>query len=193
MGHATDLSRQRMRKRIAQMQFLLDNFTKPVITEGGFHEMEVDESGYCPTGITMAIINYYSHTTEYNYTTISSFMAKIQNYLPTELRITTAKCQRKDRRESPLWNPRNINATKPDDIGEETKEYLDLMIDWLNNMRAACLNDLTFSYYMQGKPQYIEIMKRRWKDSYSEKVEQEVAAAVNTDNKINIIVEPYGE
>lgn len=67
------------------------------------------------------------------------------------------------------------------------------MVDWLNTMKSRCLNDLTFKYVQEGKTQFIEIMKRRWKDVYSEKVEQEVAAAVNTDNKINIIVEPYEE
>lgn len=189
MGHATDLNRQRMNKRIAQMQFLLENFEKPEINMGNFDRMEVEENGYCPTGITMSIINFNSHAKEYNYTTISSFMAKIQTYLPKDLRITTYKKQRKNEKESPLWNPRNINETKPDEIGEETKEYLDLMVDWFTAMKAKCLNDLTFSYIMQGKPQYIEVMKRRWKDTYSEKVEQAVDAHVNGDNTVNIIIE----
>ena len=184
-----DLNRQRMNKRIAQMQFLLDNFDKPVITPGGFNEMEVLEDGYCPSGITMAIINFMSHAKEFNYTTIASFMAKIQSYLPKKLRISTAVCQRKGRRESPLWNTRNINVTRQDEIGEETKEYLDQMIEWLNCMKSKCLNDLTFSYLTQGKNQFIEIMKRRWKDEYSEKVEQTVAANVSSDNTVNLIID----
>lgn len=188
MGHSTDLNRQRMNKRIAQMQFLLENFTNPVIEES-LNEMKVEENGYCPSGITMAIVNFMSHSPEYNYTTVSSFMAKIQTYLPEDLRITTHKYQRKGQKDSPLWNPRNINATKPDDIGEETKEWLDLMIDWLYAMKSKCLNMLTFNYITQGKPQFIEVMKRRWKDTYSEKVEQTVAADVKTDNQINIIIE----
>lgn len=189
MGHSADHSRQRMRKRIEQMQFLLDNFDGPVFDEGGLGGMHTDEDGYCPTGITMAIINYYSHAKELNYTSISSFMARIQGYLPKDLRISTHKSQRQNHRESPLWNPRNINATNLDDIGEETKEYLDLMVDWLSNMKSRCLNDLTFKYVQEGKIQFIEIMKRRWKDVYSEKVEQEVAANVNGDRQINITFE----
>lgn len=187
-----DLNRQRMKKRIAQMQFLLKEFTKPVVYVDGMGEMEYDTNGYSPTGITMTIINFMSKSPNgFNYTTVSSFMAKIQSYLPKDLRITTISRQRKDKRESPLWNPRNINNTKPDEIGEETKEYLDQMIDWLYDMKMKCMNSLTFDYLTKGKPQYIEVLKRRYKDEYSEKVEQSVQADVKADNTINIIVEPY--
>lgn len=189
-----DLNRQRMKKRIAQMQFLLKEFTKPVVYVDGMGEMEYDTNGYSPTGITMTIINFMSKSPNgFNYTTVSSFMAKIQSYLPKDLRITTISRQRKDKRESPLWNPRNINNTKPDEIGEETKEYLDQMIDWLYDMKMKCMNSLTFDYLTKGKPQYIEVLKRRYKDEYSEKVEQSVQADVKADNTINIIVEPYEE
>lgn len=189
MGHATDLSRQRMNKRIAQMKFLLENFTKPSYDEGGFGEIMINEDGYSPTGITMAIINFYSHTTEYNYTTISSFMAKIQGYLPEYLRITTYKNQRKNKNDSPLWNPRNMNATRTDDIGEETKQWLDKMVDWFTNMKYKCLNDLTFKYMLQGKPQYFNIMSRRWKTEYSEKIEQSIDTTINSDTQINLVFE----
>lgn len=189
MGHATDLSRQRMNKRIEQMKFLLENFTKPSYDEGGFGEIMINEDGYSPTGITMAIINFYSHTTEYNYTTISSFMAKIQGYLPEYLRITTHKSQRKNKSDSPLWNPRNLNATRTDDIGEETKQWLDKMVDWFTNMKYKCLNDLTFKYMLQGKPQYFNIMSRRWKTEYSEKIEQSIDTTINSDTQINLVFE----
>ena len=189
MGHATDLSRQRMNKRIEQMKFLLENFTKPSYDEGGFGEIMINEDGYSPTGITMAIINFYSHTTEYNYTTISSFMAKIQGYLPEYLRITTYKNQRKNKNDSPLWNPRNMNATRTDDIGEETKQWLDKMVDWFTNMKYKCLNDLTFKYMLQGKPQYFNIMSRRWKTEYSEKIEQSIDTTINSDTQINLVFE----
>lgn len=190
MGHPTDLNRMRMNKRIAQMQFLLDNFEQPEINYGDFNRMEVEENGYCPTGITMTIINFTSPLKEYNYSSICSFMNRIQTYLPKDLRITTSPSHKRERgRESPLWNQNNIKATKADELGEETKEYLDLMVDWFTNMKAKCLNDLTFSYIKEGKNQFIEIMKRRWKDTYSEKVEQEVQAAVKADNNINLIFE----
>lgn len=190
MGHSTDLSRFRMNKRILQMKYLLDNFDKPIIDMDGLNEMRVETNGFCPTGITMAIINFNSPLKEFTYTSISNFMSHIQSYLPKELRITTNPSKKRERgRESPLWNSRNINSTKPDDIGEETKEYLNLMIDWLSSMKAKCLNELTFNYLTQGKTQFIEVMKRRYKDTYSEKVEQEVQAKVDTNNQINIIIE----
>lgn len=185
-----DLNRQRMKKRIAQMTFLLENLKKPHIDMDGFTEMKVEENGYCPTGITMTILNYESKAKgDYNYTTVSSFMAKIQGYLPKNLRITTPLCRRKDRKDSPLWNPRNINNTKPDEIGEETKAYLELMIDWLTDMKAQCMNSLTFEYWTKGKPQFIELLKRRYKDEYSEKVEQAVQADVKSNSQVNIIID----
>jgi hypothetical protein len=56
-------------------------------------------------------------------------------------------------------------------------------------MRSQVLNMLSFNYVTQGRPQFIEIMKRRWKSKYSEKVEQAVQADVKSDNKINIIID----
>ena len=47
----------RMKKRHAQMKFLLENFTKPVVVVDGMGDMEYDDKGYCPTGITFALIN----------------------------------------------------------------------------------------------------------------------------------------
>jgi hypothetical protein len=51
------------------------------------------------------------------------------------------------------------------------------------------MNDITFKYYVEGKIQYNEILKRRFKNEYSEKVEQAVQADVKTDKQINIMFE----
>jgi hypothetical protein len=51
------------------------------------------------------------------------------------------------------------------------------------------MNDITFKYYVEGKIQYNEILKRRFKNEYSEKVEQAVQADVKTDKQINITFE----
>jgi hypothetical protein len=56
-------------------------------------------------------------------------------------------------------------------------------------MRAQVLNLLSFNYFTQGKMQYIELMKRRWKSKYSEKVEQAVQADVKQDTQINIVID----
>lgn len=172
----------RMKKRNAQMKFILDKFKEPVFDIGGFGEMAREEDGYCPTGITFALINSRSEDVmvddRISYQQFSNFMSKIQNYLPTNLRV------RKECKE--IWRRYTFNSDK---IADETKELLEDCIEWYHNMRAEALNNLSFQYYTQGKSQYIEILKRRWKNEYSEKVEQAVQANVAADTQINLIIE----
>jgi hypothetical protein len=61
--------------------------------------------------------------------------------------------------------------------------------DWYDAMKKAIMNTLSSEYYCEGKMQYIELLKRRYKEQYSEKVEQEVIADVKADNTINICIE----
>jgi len=63
------------------------------------------------------------------------------------------------------------------------------MREWYLEMKYRIMNDITFKYYTEGKIQYNEILKRRFKNEYSEKVEQTVQADVKSDNSINIIIE----
>ena len=56
-------------------------------------------------------------------------------------------------------------------------------------MRSQAMNMLSFKYYTQGKLQYINILSRRWKNIYSEKVEQNIVADVKQDNQINIVID----
>lgn len=56
-------------------------------------------------------------------------------------------------------------------------------------MKHQIMNDITFKYYMSGKIQFNELLKRRFKNEYSEKIENDVTANVESDNKINIIIE----
>ena len=173
----------RMKKRHAQMKFLLENFDKPVVNIDGMGEMEYDNEGYCPTGITMALLNSGAEERmvgdKITPKQFATFMMHIQSYFPKKLKV------RKDCKD--VWTYHTFN----NDIGEETQKLLDECIDWYHDMRAQVLNLLSFNYFTQGKMQYIELMKRRWKSKYSEKVEQAVQADVKSDNNINIIVEPY--
>lgn len=173
----------RMKKRHAQMQFLLKEFTRPLINVDGMGEMEYEEDGYCPTGITFALINSGAEDRmvgdRLSPKQFSTFMMHIQSYLPKKLQV------RKDCKE--VWSYSTFNR----EIGEETQKLVDECIDWYHDMRAQVLNMISFNYFTQGKIQYIEMLKRRWKNKYSEKVEQAVDADVKTDNNINIIVEPY--
>ena len=171
----------RMKKRHAQMKFLLENFVKPVVNVNGMGEMEYEDDGYCPSGITMALLNSGAEERmvgeKISPKQFSTFMMHIQSYLPEKLR------PRKDCKE--VWSYSTFHR----DIGEETQKLLDECIDWHHDMRAQVLNTLSFNYFTQGRLQYLEIMKRRWKSKYSEKVEQAVQADVKSDNKINIIID----
>lgn len=172
----------RMRKRQEQMRFILDKFTEPVFDIGGFGEMAREQDGYCPTGITFALINSRSEDLmvedRLSYQQFSNFMAKIQSYLPTNLRV------RKDCKE--IWRRYTFNDDK---MSDETRVLLDDCIEWYHDMRAQALNNLSFQYYTQGKNQFLEIMKRRWKNEYSEKIEQSVQANVEADTQINLIID----
>jgi hypothetical protein len=171
----------RMKKRHAQMQFLLKEFTRPLINVDGMGEMEYEEDGYCPTGITFALINSGAEDRmvgdRLSPKQFSTFMMHIQSYLPKKLRV------RKECKE--VWSYSTFNR----EIGEETQKLVDECIDWYHDMRAQVLNMISFNYFTQGKIQYIEMLKRRWKNKYSEKVEQAVDADVKTDNKINIVID----
>ena len=171
----------RMKKRHAQMKFLLENFVKPVVNVNGMGEMEYEDDGYCPSGITMALLNSGAEERmvgeKISPKQFSTFMMHIQSYLPEKLR------PRKDCKE--VWSYSTFHR----DIGEETQKLLDECIEWYHDMRAQVLNTLSFNYFTQGRLQYLEIMKRRWKSKYSEKVEQAVQADVKSDNKINIIID----
>lgn len=171
----------RMKKRHAQMKFLLENFVKPVVNVNGMGEMEYEDDGYCPSGITMALLNSGAEERmvgeKISPKQFSTFMMHIQSYLPEKLR------PRKDCKE--VWSYSTFHR----DIGEETQKLLDECIDWYHDMRAQVLNTLSFNYYTSGKIQYINLLSRRWKSKYSEKVEQAVQADVKSDNKINIIID----
>jgi hypothetical protein len=175
----------RMKKRHAQMKFLLENFVKPVVMLDGFGEMKYENDGYCPTGITFALMNSGAEERMVGDTItpkqFSTFMMHVQTYLPKKLQV------RKDCKD--VWTYHTFN----NEIGEETQKLLDECIAWYHSMRSQILDTVAFNYFTQGKPQYIELLKRRWKSKYSEKVEQAVQADVKSDNSINIIVEPYEE
>jgi hypothetical protein len=77
-------------------------------------------------------------------------------------------------------------------IAESTAEIMDKFTNWLFSMKSRILDDFTVKYLMGGKPQYLEVMKRRYKRQYSEKYEPElVDTANNTD--VQIVFEDKNE
>ena len=107
-------------------------------------------------------------------------MSHIQSYLPKKLRPSDRKCK-------PLFTYNTFCSNC--DIGAETMELLDALREWYYSMKHQIMNDITFKYYMSGKIQFNELLKRRFKNEYSEKIENDVTASVESDNNINIIIE----
>lgn len=196
---ATHLAvRKRKEKRNAQMSWLLENFTEPCYTPDCTNNMaslsnsfqinnniDKDLIGYNPCGVTMALINYEPKNTkalEMSYFGVATFMRSIQPYLPNKLRSKTESHK--------LWNPRSFepqNST-PD---EDTIELFEQMIDFIMGMKSRIVDDLTCKYLIGGKTQMLEILKRRAKNGWTEKVEQSVEAEVKTDTNVQIVIEDY--
>lgn len=172
------------KKREKQFKFLLENFTKPVLESDGFGEIKYEENGYSPTGISLAILNCNMENSfqkeQISPNQIATFMSRIQGYLPKELRPSDYRCK-------PLFTSNSYSGSCQ--FAPETLELLDAMREWYLEMKYRIMNDITFKYYMEGKQQYNEILKRRYKNEYSEKVEQNVTANVQQDNQINIVIE----
>ena len=65
------------------------------------------------------------------------------------------------------------------------------MVEWLIMMRQKIEDYITARYYRDGRMNHLEILKRRYKDDWSEKIEQSVDAEVKEDTTININIEDY--
>ena len=65
------------------------------------------------------------------------------------------------------------------------------MCEWLERMKRKIQDYITAHFWREGRPQMLEFLKRRFKDEWSEKVEQTISANVNQDTTINIIVEDF--
>lgn len=180
------VKQERCELRKKQLLWLMDNFTGPVYTPECSNSMaslsdtfSLENSneleGYNACGLTMAILNYEPKNpkaSEMNYYGIATFMRNIQVYLPKFLRY----------KDITLWNPSSWTMGTSS-IAESTAEIMDKFTNWLFSMKSRILDDFTVKYLMGGKPQYLEVMKRRYKRQYSEKYEPEL---VSTDNNTDV-------
>ena len=179
------------------MRYLLDNMKEP-----DFSLIECSNSlnnTFCindevlnTAGITFRILNSQgfgsgSHSSNAlpSWGSVAHFMASIQDYLPKSLRT----------KQNPhrLWSHRTLRNNDTQIISEETQELLNDMCDWLETMKRKIQDYITARYFREGKIQYIEMLKRRYKDEWSERTEQQVNANNNTDMSINIKFEDYTE
>jgi hypothetical protein len=185
-------NKRRKQKRFAQLNFLMENFTDPCFLPVGDSQtplnnafnMSSDLEGYNPTGITMAILNWnpkQGHRTEDDLSAmqVSYFMRKIQNYLPYNLRMTRSKPSTPVR---PLW----LDSFENRKIDDDTREIVEEFIPWLYAMRSRIEDELTTKFLLGGKLQFIETLKRRYKETWSEKTESEQTVQQNVSGGMNI-------
>jgi hypothetical protein len=190
------------KKRNAQMKFLLKNMREPdlgmmqdptsvrsLASEFDLEEIK-EEEWFNSQGITFRILNSQGfgrgrHDTDNDptYMSVAIFMNSIQDYLPESLRAKRDGYQ--------LWKRQSFVQTNT--FSDETRELLDQMVNWLIMMRDKIEDQLTSKYYITGKNHQLEMLKRRYKDHWSEKVEQEVVADVNQDTTVNVILEDFDD
>lgn len=185
---------QAARVRQKQMQYILDNLTEPdfsliecpkqIADEFNMDDREILNGA----GITWRILNtqgfgngQHNSSTPPSYGSVANFMRDIQCYLPKSLQST--------RPADKLWSHWSFQPGNT--LAEKTKELMDQMIEWLIMMRQKIEDYMTARYYRDGRINHLEILKRRFKDDWSEKIEQDVNAEVKEDTTININIEDY--
>lgn len=179
--------------RQKQMKYILENMSEPNFAmiesndtlSGTFNLANHDTLN--TAGITWRILNSqgfgngeHKSNTPPSWGSVANFMASIQDYLPSSLRTKQNPYR--------LWSYRSFKHNDTQVIAEATQELLNDMCDWLENMKKKIEDHVSARYFREGKPQYIEVLKRRYKDEWSERTEQTVDANVNNDTELNVII-----
>lgn len=180
-----------MKLRNKQMRFILENLTEPDLSMMGSSTSIADSFGieddkgeeFNTQGITWRILNSQGfgngdHDTskEPSYMSVAMFMRDIQMYLPKSLRPK--------RNGYKLWKKGSFNATNT--FAEETTELLDQMVEWLWRMKNSIEDLLASRYYVNGRPHHLEMLKRRYKNDWSEKIEQSVDSRISGAKSLKI-------
>lgn len=177
--------------RIAQMEYLMENMQEP-----DFGTCISDTGKLNKAGITWRILNTKANNSKNheggNYFTqdnIGWLMAHIQQYIPTELR-NPKHGHGKKAWNTPLWNYDSVRIKENHPIAEDTQACVDRFLIWLNNMKAMIEDALSSEYYGIGRPQCIEILKRRFSSNWGEAGKStEVKFNDNkADTKLEIII-----
>ena len=174
--------------RKKQMIFFLENMKEPKFDL----EEQNDNVHLNASKITFRLMNHQGygrgeHVDRPSYGSVAVFMNSIQDYLPKFLHrvseTATNKCV------SPLWKRDSFRASNT--LAEDTVELLEAMIDRMEVLREKIEDFLTGRYYCSNKNQYLEILKRRYKQNWSERTEQSIDADVKEDTNVNIMIEDY--
>jgi hypothetical protein len=194
-------------KRRKQMEFILDNIKDPEMGMlqsfsplAASFDMEGDiEEEVNIVGITWRILNCNGfggsgHTQDRpSYMTVARFMNDIQDYLPASIKYNEKK--RADRRATKsykrstsgkLWSEHSFIESQVDNISEETRVLLDGMCDWLVMMKNKIEDKLTSMFFINGRNHHLEMLKRRYKSEWTEKVEQAIDTTLNGVKKVRI-------
>ena len=190
---------QRKEKRINQIKFLLENMSSPeympndsMTSLNETFNVNSDLAGFDPVGITMSIMNFDTGRlikrdtdTAESFYSIATFLNRIQMYLPLRLRQDKRSHVR-------LWCNTCLDENH---LSEEMRDYLRDIEHWFWDMRTMIQNDLSNRYLLGGKIQQLEILKRRFKNGWSEKIEtvNETHNTVQGGLDINISFEDYDE
>jgi len=194
-------------KRRKQMEFILDHIKDPEMGMlqsfsplAASFDMEGDiEEEVNIVGITWRILNCNGfggsgHTQDRpSYMTVARFMNDIQDYLPASIKYNEKK--RADRRATKsykrstsgkLWSEHSFIESQVDNISEDTRVLLDRMCDWLVMMKNKIEDKLTSMFFINGRNHHLEMLKRRYKSEWTEKVEQAIDTTLNGVKKVKI-------
>ena len=174
--------------RQKQMKYLIENMREPNFALIDSKSVETENDEVLNTaGITYRILNSqgfgngaHSSNTLPSWGSVANFMASIQDYLPKSLRTK----QNPNR----LWSYRSFQQNDTQIIAEDTQELLNDMCDWLFKMKTKIEDYIASRYFRDGRINHLETLKRRFKDDWSERTEQQVDATVQ-DTELKVIIE----
>lgn len=173
--------------RQKQMKYILENIKDPDFSMIIGTNDEANEDKLNVAGITFRILNSqgfgngaHNSNTQPSWGSVASFMASIQDYLPKSIRS----------RQNPyrLWSHRSFQQNDTQIIAEDTQELLNDMCDWLSMMKTKIEDFISSRYFREGKLNHLEILKRRYKDDWSERTEQNIEATVQ-DTELKVVIE----
>lgn len=173
--------------RQKQMKYLMENMREPNFALIDSLTIDVNDEVLNTAGITYRILNSqgfgngaHSSNALPSWGSVANFMANIQDYLPKSLRTNQNPYR--------LWSHYSFQQNNTQVIAEYTQELLNDMCDWLFKMKMKIEDYIASRYFREGKINQLETLKRRFKDDWSERTEQQVDAIVQ-DTELKVIIE----
>lgn len=173
--------------RQKQMKYLMENMREPDFALIDAKTVDEDDEVLNTAGITYRILNSqgfgngaHSSNALPSWGSVANFMASIQDYLPKSLRTNQNPYR--------LWSHYSFRQNDTQVIAENTQELLNDMCDWLFKMKTKIEDYIASRYFRDGRLNHLETLKRRFKDDWSERTEQQVDATIQ-DNKIEVSFE----